>query len=226
MKKPTKILALLLALFMALTVFVACDKKDDGGKENKAEKTEETAKPEEKKVSAEDEVRVVVRDFCNDFNKGKMDALESYFTADADVAFLEDLNFAEQFEGAEALGLTEADVDEIVGKIFAAFEFEIDKVEVSGDEATVELTMTAPEVDALDMSGVGEEKIVDFMESQGYTLEELEAMGEEESEALLMELMPKMMKWMVEEALKSAPTTSETQTLTLVKEGNEWLISE
>lgn len=239
MKKPTKILALLLALFMALTLFVACDKKDDEDKDSKSEKTEETAEPKEtkepeepKKTEApkktdEDEVREVLESFFGDFASGDWDTLEDYCVDGVDLSSLKGVDFAEQFEGAEEFGLTDADIDDIIGIIFSTVEYEIDNIDVSGKTATAEVTLSIPDFDNFSMDdALTEEMMIEFMENEGYTMEELESMDAEEGEEILMELMPKMIKWAVEESVSSIETVSQSSEFTLEKDGNDWLISD
>lgn len=231
MKKPTKILALLLALFMALTLFVACDKKDDEDKDSKSEKTEETAEPKETKEpeepkepekTDEDEVEAVVEAFFNDFTKGNIDKLDAYFADGANVEdFLGEMDPSKVFEGAEEFGLTEEQLEGFVKDICGTISFEIDDIEVSDDEAKVDCTITAPDTDSIDMD---DEVFMQFMQDEGYTMEELSQMSEEEAKEVFGEVIPKMFKWMIDDVLPTADTTSESKTLELEKDGNDWLI--
>lgn len=230
MKKPTKILALLLALFMALTLFVACDKKDAENKGEEPEKTEAPAEPKETKepektpepASPEDEVEAVAEAFFNDITKGNIDKLDAYFADGADIDdILGELNPSELFEGAEEFGLSEEQLEGFVKDIFGTISFEIDDIEVSDDEAKVDFTMTAPDFDSIDM---GDEAIMQFMQDEGYSLEELSQMSEEEAMGVLGEIMPKVFEWMIDDVLPAADTTSESDTLALEKDGSDWLI--
>ncbi len=176
-----KLLALLMALCLGLTMFTACGNKEDGEDTKKEEKAEKEEK-EEKEASAEDEAKKVVESFMDAYMEFDMKEAAKYVdddsfidergveskddtvTAIVDMMDEEFGDYADMFEPLAEL---------IVDKFIDSMSYEIiDTEESDDDEFTFTVELTAADFES-----------VDFEEIVGSVLDQ------EASEELVMELI-------------------------------------
>lgn len=224
MKKLSKLLAVLLAMVMVVTCFAACTKEEsskDDEKETTAsssttEESTEEEKPDEK--DEEEAVEKAVMDFADArfISVSSIDDLEDaldYCTEDGKMyEELEEIinEWDSQIESAAAEDGADVSVVEEFLLSFISIgnenvEIEIDSIEVDGDEAKVETTIT--EID--------EEEFMDVLIE---VLNEYYSQTEDIDEAY--ELVIDSMGEIVEDI---NPVEQE-ETVTLEKVDDEWLI--
>lgn len=249
MKKLAKLLALVLSLVMVVSCFAACsgDKKEDKpstevktsktNADEPAEKPEKEPVKEEKGKSDEEEVEAFVDDFFKTFQSGDLEALADYFkeSSDAYDEIMSSFNMddiTEMTSGMEELGLSEDDTADIITNVFEALfgqlEYEIGDIEVDGDKATVEYTMSIPDYSKVDQNSIDMDSLLmEILEDSGYDMEKLSTMTEDDLKDIMPEIMGTVMDSFVDamiDAAKDLDPMEESGNFELEKVDGEWLI--
>lgn len=228
MKKLTKLLALILALLMAASFFVACDKDNDpdSALESDNEVTEEEEKEEKKKEKEEEEekeaIEKVVENYYDVF-LGKIksssdleDALE--YCIEDDDAYDNVLERIEVFEemiktDSESTGVDEDMLEEFYVEFFnqcvKSGEYEINDIEIDEDEASVKISTTS--TDTVEATKA-------LLTKANLCLQECEAEGKPYEEAV------KYCTENMDEILEDVDTIEEDKTIILEKVDGKWLI--
>lgn len=245
MKKTKKILALLLVLLLAVSMFAACSNVDGRDEETGGKKVV-------KKVSDEDLVEDVANDFLEEYTALDSNCMD-YLAEDSDAYDYADEIFSE-FDGIdefvdelfgyvgdsfEESGIPKEYSDQLIGlmtdiieEALALTTYEVEEVTVDGDTATVEAVYTMANFDSFGESfeNLGDE---DFEElvleyySEDELVEALEDVTtEEEAIEVLFELIMPILEDEFEKELENIETDDYYITLELEKIDDEWLIVE
>ncbi len=177
---------------------------------------------------------------------------EAQMNLDVDTAakYFESEELANSYLGASSvedlLGMSAADnYDERTTEILVNFvrsalnlgSYRIDEVTIDGDMAVVKTTVTMPDVNAVDMDSIPEDKYLEFimkaLDKCGLTLEDMQnqeivadAMLEQEFTYALFELTFEYVLEVIAEDIQSGKAIVENETITLEKINGRWLITE
>ena len=242
MKKFAKILSLVLSVIMVASCFIACSKEEPADKQNtevKTSKTTDVANGEVKESTKKDdakEVEKVAEDFFETFQKGDLEGIADFFEEDSDAydEFFKAFEIADIesfFDGAEDIGLSESDIEDILSsafeKLFGELDYDIKDIEVDGDEAEVEYEISLPDYSKVDIESVDMDSLMmEALEELDLSQTELAKMTEQELIEIIMEpAMEKLFDTFIDEA-KDADKLEESGTLVFEKIDDEWLIVE
>ena len=228
-----KLLALLMALCLGLTMFTACGNKEEGEDTKKEEKAEK----EEKEESAEDEAKKVVESFMDAFVEFDMKEAAKYVDDDS---FIDELGAESKDdmidvvmdmmgeEVGEYADMFEPLAELIVDKFIDSMSYEItDTEESDDDEFTFTVELTSADFESVDFEEIfgsvldqeaSEELAMELIENGTIT----EDMTEEEMLAVVFEEVIKIAEDTIEDL--DIETTKEEQEIVVVKDDDEWII--
>ena len=244
MKKFAKILSLALSVIMVASCFIACSKEEPADKQNtevkvKTTKTADVENGEVKESTKKDdakEVEKVAEDFFETFQKGDLEGIADFFEEDSDAydkffGAFEVADIESFFAGAEDIGLSESDVENILSstfeKLFSEVDYDIKDIEIDGDEGEVEYEISLPDyskvnIKLADMKSLIIKSLVELDLNQS----EIAKMPKEELIEIIMEpAMENLFDTLIDEA-KDADKLEESGTLVFEKIDDEWLIVE
>ena len=231
-----KKLSIILAMMLAMTTFAGCEKEDEKSETKKETKVEDKADKKSDKKAEEDSPESIVEAFLDDAFSQSLGDYEDYFTEDADAEDDFDSFKDMDFIGDDVDALTEMfgeDLGEdMIDSIYDTFEYEVEDVEVDGDEAEVTITLKSPdfenleideeemmaEVMGIDLETATEDELLEWLEDNG--------LDENSTEEDIMEVIGEDLVDYIIDVMKDADKVEEESVFTVVKnDDGEWRIS-
>ena len=232
-----KILALILAALMMMTMFVACsDEKKEETKPEETTQAEDVSEPEipQEPESDEDMIKDVIAQYAEAAMSLDAKALKKCIAEDSDLyAEVESLTgteslkeqvsemaeeAAEGFDGdKKVVAAFEEGINDLFDVCLGTIEIDYDDISINGDEATVEanLKMIDPENAFTEMG--------DF---EKYLDDEFKEMSDEELAANISDAIENVFDNLIDDVENSDMEKVETSAvITLEKIDGEWLIT-
>ena len=220
MKNFKKLLALLLAVLMTVSLLAAC------GVETSTTKDEEK---KEKKLSPEEQVEEVVTAYVEAIIDFDGEEAAEYVSEDSDhydeVLELSRDALIDSFvsgAGMSSAGDAAEVFMEFIEDVLGSITYEIGDIDVDDDTATVEITLTTPDFDAVGerFSNPSELFTEDELSDLYAEMIEMQTNGETEDAVLV-----KVVERMIEKVdIDDLDTTEEESVITLEKDGKDWII--
>ncbi len=225
MKKPTKILALFLALTIALT-FTACS-KDEGENTDNAKSTE-TSQPEksaERPNTDETDARMVLEGFADTLSRGNIKGLADY-VAPGSEPYDTYINFDPSSlipeESREAFNITDETAQALTKEIFSKFSLTIKTISANNGTATAVMVSKAPDLQNLGTDIDLETLLMQYMQAKNISMESI---GNTAADPAWQEsFLADFGAWALPQLLSQAPIVEKDVNLTLEKQEDEWYI--
>ncbi len=226
MKKPTKILAFLLALTIALT-FTACS-KDEGENTDGAKSTEtsQPEKPAERPNTDETDARMVLEGFADTLSRGNIKGLADYVVPgseqyDTYVNF--DPSSLIPEESREAFNITDETAQALTKEIFAKFSLTTKTLSVNQGTATAVMASKAPDLQSLGTDIDLETLLMQYIQAKNISMESI---GNAAADPAWQEsFLADFGAWVLPQLLSKAPILEKDVNVTLEKQENEWYIT-
>jgi len=244
MKKTLRIAALIMVLVLTCVCFASCSKNESEEKNTKAETTE----PAKTKSDETEEVKKVVEDYF-DAKKKELDELDDIwknieeFVAKDSEAYEEHKDFSEEKEEmvdlyAEGFCCDDSQAEDILITMYNYFaketKYEIDKVEVNDNKATVTYEIKMPDTSddgqqfedylAEEYNKAIENYIFEDWEEGTWELFQTDTGVQEQVKSEFAIDYPDELNEILLNAMKKLDTIKENNTFTLEKIDDKWLI--
>ncbi len=214
-----KLLAVILATIMSISMLTGC------GNDNSVE-----------------EVESVVTSFMTDFTSANFDNLLNYVADDAKdelTPIISDYQGLANslLDAMPGIALEDSVLDGLMNSIFSRMSYEVNGIEVDGDEATVSLTMMTPDFESLDTNqilmdvlGVTDESelLGKILESAGLDMTALMTVTEDQINEIMGSFVADLIVSLTDYLNNNADviqTVPEETTIELTKVEGEWKIS-